>query len=639
MTPTMLLTTLDQLVDQGTLRALAATLARFLAEQGERDPAVLLAAALLSEMEGRGHACLPLERLADHPAEALAGDHAAWLQLAAAAPSAADWPQRLAAAHSVWQPDQLDLRGAPLVLDRGRLYLRRYWQFETRVAGAITARLNAAGTPDPVRLRTMLATIFGPADDGAAFDWQRAACALAPVGRLSVITGGPGTGKTYTVARLLALLFALSPDPAAMRVALAAPTGKAAARLKQAIDGALGSLAARLGPELPLTDLAARIGSARTLHRLLGARPDTRKFRHHAGEPLPLDVLIVDEASMIHLEMMAALLDALPEHATLVLLGDKDQLASVEAGAVMADLCTEAEAGAYRPETAGWLAATTGQTLPPVFHGAGGPLAQRTVMLRESHRFDGPIGVLAAAVNAGDGAAAEAALRASSGGVLDWLAPARLEAVIQLACGQPDAGYRPCFARLAQGPGEDWQAWARELLAAFDRFRLLAAVREGDWGVAGLNARIAAALAAQGLIRPRGEWFAGRPVMVTRNDPALGVFNGDIGLTLPAPRDPTRLCVVFADGECLRTVLTSRLRDVETAWAMTVHKSQGSEFSHTVLVLPDRANPVLTRELVYTGITRARERFTLATPNPMLFGVALATRTQRASGLAERLAG
>jgi exodeoxyribonuclease V alpha subunit len=438
---------------------------------------------------------------------------------------------------------------------------------------------------------------------------------------------------------LLALLFALSPDPAAMRVALAAPTGKAAARLKQAIDGALGSLAARLGPELPLTDLAARIGSARTLHRLLGARPDTRKFRHHAGEPLPLDVLIVDEASMIHLEMMAALLDALPEHATLVLLGDKDQLASVEAGAVMADLCTEAEAGAYRPETADWLAATTGQTLPPVFHGAGGPLAQRTVMLRESHRFDGPIGVLAAAVNAGDGAAAEAALRAPSGGVLDWLAPARLEAVIQLACGQPDAGYRPCFARLAQGPGEDWQAWARELLAAFDRFRLLAAVREGDWGVAGLNARIAAALAAQGLIQPRGEWFAGRPVMVTRNDPALGVFNGDIGLTLPAPRDPTRLCVVFADGECLRTVLTSRLRDVETAWAMTVHKSQGSEFSHTVLVLPDRANPVLTRELVYTGITRARERFTLATPNPMLFGVALATRTQRASGLAERLAG
>jgi exodeoxyribonuclease V alpha subunit len=621
------------------VRALAPALARFLAEQGETDAAVLLAAALLSEMEGRGHACLPLELLAGRPEKTLDGHREAWLRLAPAAPPAADWPRRLAAAYSVWQPDQPDLRGAPLVLDRGRLYLRRYWRFETRVAQAIAARLATFEAPDTARLRATLDALFGGAADAATFDWQRAACALAPGGRLSVITGGPGTGKTYTVARLLALLFALAPDPGALRVALAAPTGKAAARLKQAIDGALGELADRLGPQVPLATLAARIGPARTLHRLLGARPGTRKFRHHAGEPLALDVLIVDEASMVHLEMMAALLDALPERATLVLLGDKDQLASVEAGAVLADLCTEAEAGAYRPETVAHLAAATGQTLPAAFQGAGGPLAQRTVMLRESRRFGGPIGVLAKAVNASDLARAEATLRESSGGGLTWLAPARLDAVVQLACGRPDDGYRPCLARLAEGPGADWMAWARAVLADFDRFRLLAAVREGDWGVAGLNRRIAAVLAAQGLIQPRGEWFAGRPVMVTRNDPALGVFNGDIGLTLPDPRDPSRLCVAFADGDTLRTVLTSRLRDVETAWAMTVHKSQGSEFAHTVLVLPERHNPVLTRELVYTGITRARERFTLVTPEPMLFAAALGTPTQRASGLAERLAG
>jgi exodeoxyribonuclease V alpha subunit len=505
------------------------------------------------------------------------------------------------------------------------------------------------------------------ADVPAHIDWQKTACAVALRARLSVITGGPGTGKTYTAARLLALLLALHEGDSPLRVALAAPTGKAAARLKQSIDNALTTLQEQVpeGSGLDLNTLIARMGPARTLHSLLGARPDTRQFRHHAANPLDVDVLIVDEASMVHLEMMDALLQALPPTSRLVLLGDKDQLASVEAGAVLGDLCRDAAQGHYSADTAQFVQAVTGQTLPAQYLAHAAPvLAQQTVMLRESRRFKGAIGQLALAVNRGDAAAARACLddpnnadfvgaasgreglagdlprsqTAPSGQLSSVLAlqPATPQAVCTLALGaQGKPSYADYLRLMQKGPaGEGAQAhanWVGSVLQAFERFRILCAVHQGEWGTTALNAAVQKALADAGWLQPQGEWFAGRPVMVTRNDAQLGVFNGDVGVVLPNPQGVLK--VWFADGEQLRSVSVSRLAHADTAFVMTVHKSQGSEFAHTVLVLPPGAADVLSRELVYTGITRAREQFTLIEGQPGLLDAAMARPSVRVSGL------
>ncbi len=435
---------------------------------------------------------------------------------------------------------------------------------------------------------------------------------------LTIITGGPGTGKTYTAARLLALLFAMHEQPERLRVALAAPTGKAAARLRQSIDSSLNELSVRLGSTLDLEKFSKRIGAARTLHSLLGARPDTRQFRFNANHLLDVDVLIVDEASMIHLEMMSALLQALPVGAKLILLGDKDQLASVEAGAVLGDLCRNA-----------------GQTESQ--HTA---LVRQTVMLRHSHRFAGYIGQLALAVNAGDSTRAQRLIHENTQPALEPSLAALLNLTVS-----GRVGAQACYADYLRVMNErpkhmsadarDHEAWAKQVLQTFDTFRVLCAVHESDWGTRRLNQTIQHALAEAGLLDPRGEWFAGRPVMVTRNDPELGVFNGDVGVTLFNAQG-NALRVYFLDGQNLRSVGVSRLAHVETAFAMTVHKSQGSEFQHTVLVLPPSGSNMLTRELVYTGITRARQSFTLIDEHGLL-SQAIRRKSERASGLGLQL--
>ena len=413
--------------------------------------------------------------------------------------------------------------------------------------------------------------------------------------------------------------------------------------MKQSIDKALDSLAAKVGGALPtLKELAKRMGAARTLHSLLGARPDTRAFQHHAGNPLDVDVLIVDEASMVHLEMMASLLDALPAGALLVLLGDKDQLASVEAGAVLGDLCHDAQAGGYTAATLAYALAASGERIPAQFEGDAGPLPQQTVMLRHSHRFSGPIGALAQAVNAGMTKEALVCLagEGGSGGEggpaqVAWIEPAQQGDVLQLAlAGRAGVGGYQSYLTLVRdgGAGREHEAWVREVLLSFEAFRILCAVRDGEWGVSGLNAAIEQRLEREGLIK-RAEWYVGRPVMVTRNDYGTGVFNGDIGLTLRDPARPASLRVYFLEGDTVRSVLATRLRHVETAFAMTVHKSQGSEFRHTVLVLPKEGGAMLARELIYTGITRARDYFTLVSPTQTVLLDAIMRRTQRASGL------
>ena len=651
--------------EQGLLRhidsALAAQLLRL---DGQASPALLVAAALLAQMEGRGHTCLPLADLCAPPVALLGwpavavegpqGLRALWAHLPA---TLADWQAALqsntsrACSRLSDAPDQ----GQPLVLGGTAhaplLYLRRYAGYEKRVGQGL---LQRASEPLPVpeaAARQWLDRFFVPSAEASAdTDWQKVACAVALRARLSVITGGPGTGKTYTAARLLALLLALHEGDSPLRVALAAPTGKAAARLKQSIDNALTSLQDQVpeGSGLDLNTLIARMGPARTLHSLLGARPDTRQFRHHAANPLDVDVLIVDEASMVHLEMMDALLEALPPTSRLVLLGDKDQLASVEAGAVLGDLCRDAAAGRYSADTAQFVQAVAGQTLPAEYQSAGAApaLAQQTVMLRHSRRFKGAIGQLALAVNRGDADAARAAFDSAVGAVpspgsvsaLLALQPTTPQVVCDLALGahgQPSyADYLRLMQRQLEGQGTDTHsAWVRSVLQAFERFRILCAVHQGDWGTQGLNAAVQKALADDDLLKVTGEWFAGRPVMVTRNDAQLGVFNGDVGVVLP--NHEGKLKVWFLDGEALRSVSVMRLAQVETAFVMTVHKSQGSEFEHTALVLPPGGAEVLSRELVYTGITRAREQFTLLEAEAGLLEAAMARPSVRASGLAQ----
>ncbi|PWF41528.1 exodeoxyribonuclease V subunit alpha [Massilia glaciei] len=634
------------LTEAGELRRLSGVFARFVASLGTASPALMLACVVLSELEGRGHSCLMLDELADDPCAMLGWTKEQWHALAGAvAPlpkQARGWSAQLGACEQVWQVGELDF-DQPLVLDGGRLYLRRYWRDETVVAHSIRARALALREVDVPRVRRWIDILFASERRAESPDWQKLACAVALRGSVAIITGGPGTGKTYTVARLLALLFAVAPDANGQRIALAAPTGKAAARLKQSIDKALGELAEKVGDALPLRELNARVGAARTLHSLLGARPGTRAFAHNQGNPLDVDVLIVDEASMVHLEMMAALLDALPPTATLILLGDKDQLASVEAGAVLGDLCRDAQAGGYSAATLAYAQAASAETIPDQYLGAAGALAQQTVMLRHSRRFGGPIGQLALAVNAGDVAAAEASLRAGDSAV-HWIEHAQQKHVVQLALdgrAGVGGGYRDYLALVrdgAHGEQDEHEAWVRKVLHSFEAFRVLCAVRDGEWGVVGLNAAIEARLEAEGLIKRRSEWYVGRPVMVTRNDYGSGVFNGDIGLTLADPARAGSLRVYFLEGDKVRSVLATRLRHVETAFAMTVHKSQGSEFRHTVLVLPpDRAAPI-ARELIYTGITRASTVFTLVSPGSAALGEAIACSTRRASGLREMIA-
>ncbi len=568
--------------------------------QPSGDPRHSVLAAMTSHQFGLGHACLNLDTLD------------------------ADLRQSAASLPWIQSQGEDERNNSPLVLDGQRLYLRRNWNAEQSIRAAITARL-AQPCPVPENLSASLAQLFeaSATTNTAAPDWQKVACALAARKRFTLITGGPGTGKTTTVVRLLALL---QSDPARqhapLRVALAAPTGKAAARLGESIASAIQKLPTHMQQHIP--------GNAVTLHKLLQVRSN---MAADAVPELAVDLVVVDEASMIDLEMMARLLAAVPLSASLILLGDKDQLASVEAGAVMGQLCAGADLGRYSADTLAWIAQTTGENLG-AWAGDGSALAQQTVMLRFSRRFadDSGIGQWAKAVNAGDVSAVEKLWRQAPA----W----RMDAQASVDRLQPTQPHDQRLTALVQ---HGWQAWLQQLqplqssactdaqalaaLNAFAKFQVLCAVREGPWGVEALNRRIASSLG----FAPQG-WYAGRPVMVTRNDYPLKLMNGDVGLCLP---HATGLRLAFPDGQGgIHWVLPSRLDAVESVFAMTVHKSQGSEFDHVCLVLPDRAVAVLTRELLYTGMTRAKARLTLVVPQASVLSRAVSVKVLRSGGLA-----
>lgn len=671
-----LLSLLQRWVERGWLRALDKAFVAFLAElDPNADPLVLLAAALTSHQLGHGHVCLDLVATLAEPdfalslppeGDALAGPLLLPSQLLEHLEPQA-WQRTLAASPLVAEGDS-SASHCPLVLSGQRLYLRRYWGYERRIDRALRQRLAQHGNV-PGDLAERLQQLFPPQND-VPLDWQKLACALATRSAFSIITGGPGTGKTTTVVRLLALLQAPAVHAGQpLRIRLAAPTGKAAARLTESISAQVESLEVD-------TAVRSRIPTeVTTVHRLLGSRPGTRHFRHHRDNLLPLDVLVVDEASMIDLEMMANLLDALPPHARLVLLGDKDQLASVEAGAVLGDLCRDAEAGRYSPATREWLEAVGGESLAAseLLEGSATehPLAQQVVMLRYSRRFGegSGIGQLAKWVNRQAPAQARALLEgrplpvqgeqgsAPAARAFDDISTITLKgeqdrALEKLLLGGQGKGgpqgyrryldlittTRPSAERDLRAP--EWAIWARAVLAAFDEFQLLCAVRKGPWGVERLNQRATQALFGAGLIESDQHWYEGRPVLMTRNDYGLGLMNGDIGIALRVPQAPgsseqaLRVAFTRNDGESgVRFILPSRLNDVETVYAMTVHKSQGSEFAHTALILPDALNPVLTKELIYTGITRAKHWFTLIEPRKGVFEEAVKRKVKRLSGL------
>lgn len=643
--PASLLALLAKWVEQDWLRPLDLALTRFLWQEAQDAPAeLLLAIALTSHQLGRGHVCLDLETTLSDPHMALSLPPERWHDDKLGIKLPADLLKNLTLvswAAKLRHPE-LVATGAgqsPLVFDGKRLYLRRYWQYERNIELAIAARMQVGeeirNSLPSSALRPYLTALF-PAEEVSSVDWQKVACGLAATSAFSIITGGPGTGKTTTVVKLLALLQGIALDqPCAtpLHIRLAAPTGKAAARLKTAIANAISKLPAEMLRHPALS--AALPSEVITLHRLLGSRPNSRRFKHDARNPLRLDVLVIDEASMVDLEMMNAVLLALPSKARLILLGDKDQLASVEAGAVLGQLCRRAEGGHFTASTAADIDTLTGLSVnTDLIDPQGTALDQHIVMLRTSHRFTAGSGIgrLATAVNAGDLQDIETVWRAgypdlaklALGSIedrlfADWL--------LGIDAQHAKPGYPQYLGVIAQNrplltaDQAAFDHWALTVLAAHGRFQVLCALRNGPYGVSGLTHRMVNILHQAGLIQANSTWYEGRPVMVTKNEYGLGLMNGDIGIALRYPQQDKQtdhvdwvLRVAFPKNDVsdgIQWILPSRLTSVETVFALTVHKSQGSEFEHCALILPPKRNPVLTRELVYTGITRAKQQFTL----------------------------
>ncbi len=514
----------------------------------------------------------------------------------------------------------------PLVFDDGRLYLqvmaRSEWLVAERVLAMARSELEYS-RPDPQLLQRLF-----PGVDGDGYNWQQVALAMAPGRRLTIVTGGPGTGKTTTVTALLAVL--LQSTDADLVVRLAAPTGKAAARLTESVAEAKRHVRSGWGNPRTVDRLLAQIpDDATTLHRLLGYQPGSNTFARGARDPVAADVVVVDECSMLDLRMTARLLEALPEGARLILVGDRDQLASVDAGSVLADLCSgldeRLEAARFSPRRVAELEGLTGLDLSRLAGAGTPPLADCICWLTERHRFAEGTGVgeVALAVKSGDADAAMAAIAAAE----DVVWAERL--------GEADLEGRLIehYAALARAAASD-PAAALDLLG---RWQTLCAVRSGGEGVEALNRRIEASLRERLGLTGSGP-FPGLPVMVLENDYSVGLFNGDVGVLVGQPGS-LRAAFRGSDG-APRYEALGRLPHWEPVYAMTVHKSQGSEFDSVALVLPgapsDNEALVLTRELIYTGLTRARRHVTLVASRSTLRR-SIAQRTLRAAGLARRL--
>ncbi len=565
--------------------------AAFIEAQDGGDRATLvLAAALVSRQRGEGHICLDLAAVAGAAFPDKEVDGVTPVQL----PRLKGWINELKASPVVGSPSEF----RPLVLDdHHRLYLHRYWNYEQSLAQAIRTRAAEQPVePDTAMLNQRLQTLFPP-EVGGGVNRQGLAALAAVRRKFCVVSGGPGTGKTHTLALILALLLELERGRK-LRIAVAAPTGKAASRIQDSIRGIKEKLPCDEAIKAQLPERAT------TIHRLLGYLPDSARFRHNADNPLPFDVVAVDEASMVDLALMAKLFEAVPASARVILLGDKDQLASVEAGAVLGDICSAPAKSA---------------------------LADCVVQLQRNYRFGEQSAIyrLSNAINTGEAEEILRILRDCQGGVATDLVAAALPRRAELK--------EALRERVTAGFSAFLKATdPLQALAALGQFRLLCALREGPYGVSGLNRMTEEILEEAGLITLPGLWYSRRPIMITRNDYNLKLFNGDIGIILPEAESGEPRAFFPGPDHTLRQFLPLRLPEHETAYALTVHKSQGSEFDRILLVLPDRESPVLSRELLYTGITRARKRVELWFEEGD-FRAALARRVTRTSGLRDAL--
>jgi exodeoxyribonuclease V alpha subunit len=534
---------------------------RIAALAGETDDAVALALALATRALRGGSVCVDLTTVA---AESGVPD-LPW-------PDPVRWLSALRASSLCSDPPVLRLYRDRL------LYLDRYWREEEQVCAdllALSVPVAAAEVSDPERL-------FGP-----GYEEQRAAAQIAVSQAVTVLTGGPGTGKTTTIARLLALLA----ERSGVRIALAAPTGKAAARLTQAIANEV--------ERLDVVDRERLSGlQAVTLHRLLGSLPNTSvRFRHHRGNRLPHDVIVVDETSMVSLTMMARLLEAVRPDARLILVGDADQLASVEAGAVLADLV----------------------------EGLSARNDVRVAKLRTPHRFGATIGAVASAIRGGDADEVLALLRSGD---------EHLEFVDDADPATRLARMRGVLVPHALRLREAALLGAADVaLARLDDHRLLCAHRHGPFGVQHWNRRVESWLSEETGLPPWSQWYVGRPLLVTANDYGLRVFNGDTGIVVTG-HDGVRAVIAAAAGPL--DFATSRLADVETMHAMTIHKSQGSQAEEITVLVPPEDSRLLTRELFYTAVTRAKAKVRVVGSEASL-RAAVGRRAVRASGLRQRL--
>ncbi len=506
-----------------------------------------------------------------------------------------DAARALLLASGLVEPNPSQAGSLPLVIEQNRLYLHRYWSYENRLAMQIKA-MNHAEHPVE-QLDAMLGRYFDASDE---IDDQREAAKMAAQQSFCIITGGPGTGKTFTVVKILALLQELAEQP--LHIALAAPTGKAAMRLQESIGFSKAKLpcSETIKNRIPET--------VTTLHRLLGAMPPSPYFRHYADKPLVYHLVVVDEASMVDLALMSKLLDALKPGARLILLGDKDQLASVESGAVLADLASA--------ET----------------------LQNNVYILKKSHRFGGAIKKLAEAVNLQQD---DLAWQILCGGEDEAVQCLREDLIDYVAAQQTDY-----LQLIKAGAGFE------QIYQAFSRFQVLCSNRQGKNSVADINYRVEQQLAGQQWIDSSGLWYPGRPVMVTQNNPALHLYNGDIGICMPdnagvglvvaqseqpqgiAPAGKLMVFFQGADGS-VKKYLPARVPHCETVFAMTIHKSQGSEFEEVLIVLPEAINPVLTKELLYTAITRAKKTIKLVA-GEAVFTATVRQKIERITGLVDK---
>jgi exodeoxyribonuclease V alpha subunit len=586
------------------------------------DPDIFLAAALVSRATANGDICLNLDFMSETILlEEQAGHDPVFC------PPSVKWRQQLKAHTAVGKPGDR----CPLILDdHNRLYLYRYWEYETKLSSAIHARATGELSDfRPGKVKACLDRLFPAGDEGV--DYQKVAAVTALRKRFSVITGGPGSGKTHAIAGILALILECTGRDK-LNINLTAPTGKAAARLGQSIRQAKEHLncSCALKDGIP--------GEVFTIHRLLRPITGTPYFRYNCDNLLPADVVVVDEASMVDLALMSKLLQAVAPDARLLIVGDKDQLASVEAGSVLGDICDRQVIHGYSKDFLEQIEELTGISRKYFTQtSANSPGLQDCIgALQKSYRFSSRsgIGAISRAINLGDIEKSMALLKNPLETAVSWSEIGSQNKLNSQLAPIIIDGYRKYLTIKDPMLAMD----------AFNEFKILCALKIGPFGVTSVNHLAEQVLLRENLIggHPVGShpWYKGRPVMITRNDYSLGLYNGDIGITLPDPdASDDRLHVYFQDASGgVRRFLPHRLPEHETVYAMTVHKSQGSEFDHIILILPDKDYPLMTRELIYTGLTRARQKVSIWGTEPVLT-TAISRKIERSSGLREALWG